>query len=69
MIQKIQAVKQQLPDLEWMKEYMPESEAVKNLMKSIQSATSKLSLPEKVEYFIEYWITYNLTPLPPKKYQ
>lgn len=45
--QKIEAVRQQLPDLEWMKEYMPESEAVKNLMKSIQSATSKLSLPEK----------------------
>lgn len=50
-----------------MKEYMPESEAVKNLMKSIQSATSKLSLPEKVEYFIEYWITYNLTSPTKKK--
>lgn len=67
MKQKIEAVKQQLPDLEWMKEYMPESAAVKNLIKSIQSATSQLSLPEKVEYFIEYWITYKLTPPPPTK--
>lgn len=63
MKQKIEAVKQQLPDLEWMKEYMPESAAVKNLLKSIQSATSQLSLPEKVEY----WIIYKLTPPPPKK--
>lgn len=67
MKQKIEAVKQQLPDLEWMKEYMPESAAVKNLIKSIQSATSQLSLPEKVEYFIEYWITYKLTPPLPSK--
>ncbi|XP_062583639.1 dynamin-like 120 kDa protein, mitochondrial isoform X1 [Saccostrea cucullata] len=45
--QKIDAVKKQLPDLEWMKEYIPESETMRNLMKSIKSATSQLSLPEK----------------------
>nr|XP_022342606.1 dynamin-like 120 kDa protein, mitochondrial isoform X1 [Crassostrea virginica] len=45
--QKIEAVKRQFPDLDWMKEYLPESEAVRSLMNSIQSAASQLSLPEK----------------------
>ncbi|XP_048747628.2 dynamin-like 120 kDa protein, mitochondrial isoform X1 [Ostrea edulis] len=45
--QKINAVKQQLPDIEWMKEYIPESETMKNLMKSIKSAASQITLPEK----------------------
>lgn len=45
---KIEAVKRQFPDLDWMKEYLPESEAVRSLMNSIQSAASQLSLPEKV---------------------
>ena len=53
IFQKYESLKEYIPDLEWMKDYIPESETLDKIKHNVLKAFNSVHLPEKVPYFLD----------------